>query len=247
NDCFVAEVLVNSGSVVEKNTPLLRCRDINLTTRQTLLDARMEGLRLEYEGYRLREAVKRKLITEDIAALKAERDLNKSRVDDLIVQSKVDGVFVVRDNKHLVDRFFRQGETIGFIINGPVMSIRTAVSQARVDLVRKSTKTVQVRFARDIDEIHETRIAAEIPASTRRLPSAALGSRSGGKVLVDPNDPEGTQAMEDLFLFDVRLPERVTPTMIGGRVYVRFNHGSETISEQLFRNVRLLFLRQFDV
>ena len=34
---------------------------------------------------------------------------------------------------------------------------------------------------------------------------------------------------------------------VGERVYVRFEHGNETIADQVWRSLRQLFLRQFTV
>ena len=60
------------------------------------------------------------------------------------------------------------------------------------------------------------------------LPSAALGSRSGGRVAVDPADSSGRRPTQPVVLGDVQLQGPVPPELgqrVGQRVWVRFEHG----------------------
>jgi putative peptide zinc metalloprotease protein len=43
------------------------------------------------------------------------------------------------------------------------------------------------------------------------------------------------------------LPKQVSLYHVGGRVYVRFDHGWEPLIWRWYRNVRQLFLRRFSV
>ena len=49
-----------------------------------------------------------------------------------------------------------------------------------------------------------------------------------------------------LHLEVVAASGRINETM-GGRVYVRFDHGKEPLAQRLYRNVRQVFLKQFNV
>jgi putative peptide zinc metalloprotease protein len=53
--------------------------------------------------------------------------------------------------------------------------------------------------------------------------------------------------LESLFQLDLSLPEEVKDPHIGGRVYVRFEHGSMPLAMQWYRSLRQLFLRKFYV
>ena len=64
---------------------------------------------------------------------------------------------------------------------------------------------------------------------------------------VDPLDPDGLRALESLFQLDLNLPQEVKDPHIGGRVYVRFEHGSMPLALQWYRSLRQLFLRKFYV
>ena len=88
-------------------------------------------------------------------------------------------------------------------------------------------------------------LSGEVPAATAILPTAALGDRAGGPVLTDPNDAEGTRALEPVFLYDVRLQDKPLER-VGSRVLVRFDHGASPLALQWERRLLQLFLKQFN-
>jgi putative peptide zinc metalloprotease protein len=84
-----------------------------------------------------------------------------------------------------------------------------------------------------------------VPAATDVLPTAALGDRAGGPVPTDPADKEGTRTLEPVFLFDVRLAAKQVER-VGGRVWVRFDHGARPLGVQWQRRLHQLLLKQFN-
>ena len=246
-DCFVAETLQASGTQVSVGTPLVKCTDPELIAAADVLKAKIKALQREYRGFALREQVKRKILADEIAALAAERDLTEDRIDELIIKSQVDGTFIIPDNMHLPGRFLNQGDMAGFVVSDSAMTIRTAVTQERIGLIREGIDGVEVRFVSAAHTAHPTSVIRHLPAATMRLPSAALGTAGGGNLAVDGTDEEGTQLEHEVFLVDVAVPQDVTPERIGERVHVLFSHGSEVIAQQWSRSLRLLLLRQFNV
>jgi putative peptide zinc metalloprotease protein len=247
NDCFVSEMLVKSGTWIEEGTTLLRCRDEELTAKVELLKGRIDATRSEYQGVGIRDAFKRKIIADDLRSLVAEYELLVERLNAQIVVANNSGTYVVADQVETLNRYYPNGSTIGFILNPDALAIRAVVDQDSVDLVRNSSSKVEVRFADSPDETHASSIDVELPASTDMLPSIALGSRAGGPVLTDPKDDTGLRAQNHVYLFDLNLPDGMAPERIGGRVHVRFQHGSAPLAKQWGRYFRLQFLRQFDV
>jgi putative peptide zinc metalloprotease protein len=100
------------------------------------------------------------------------------------------------------------------------------VSQADVDLVRRRNEGVLVRLTEDLDKVYEARVLREVPGAEARLPSTALGLAGGGEFAVAPWDQQGLETIENLFHFELKLPSKVRQSRIGGRVFVRFDHGS---------------------
>jgi len=86
-----------------------------------------------------------------------------------------------------------------------------------------------------------------VPGASRQLPTAALGSGGGGPFAVDPRDNQGATALNRIFQLDLVLPAEVQSSYLGARVYVRFNHGFEPVGFQIYRALRQLLLRRFDV
>jgi putative peptide zinc metalloprotease protein len=86
-----------------------------------------------------------------------------------------------------------------------------------------------------------------VPAASDELPSPALGSEGGGQVPMDPKDPKGQKAMRKVFQVDLQLPVELGLVNVGGRVYVRFDHGWEPLMAQWYRQGRQLFLSRFNV
>jgi putative peptide zinc metalloprotease protein len=104
-----------------------------------------------------------------------------------------------------------------------------------------------VRLADKPEESLKADIKRIVPAADLKLPSAALGAATGGIIPVDPTDPDGLRALESFFQLDLSLAEGVRDPNIGGRVYVRFEHGSLPLALQWYRSLLQLFLRKFYV
>ena len=83
------------------------------------------------------------------------------------------------------------------------------------------------------------------PAASHLLPSAALGDRGGGPYATDPGDPDGVRSIAPVFLLDLTL-QGATLERVGGRAWVRFDHGLEPLASQAFRRASQLFLKHFD-
>ena len=86
-----------------------------------------------------------------------------------------------------------------------------------------------------------------MPAATNQLPSRTLSQEGGGEIAIDPREPYGLTAFQKIFLFDVELPPPEGLYNVGGRVYVRFDHGKEPMIWRWYRYVRQLFLKRFNI
>jgi putative peptide zinc metalloprotease protein len=127
------------------------------------------------------------------------------------------------------------------------MIARVVVNQADVDFVRQKTMDVRVRFPEEIARKMPARILREVPAATDQLPSRTLSQEGGGEIAIDPRDMPGIKAFQKFFLFDILLPPPEREYNVGGRVYVRFDHGREPLAYRWYRSIRQLFLKKFNV
>jgi putative peptide zinc metalloprotease protein len=141
--------------------------------------------------------------------------------------------------------FVRQGDRLGYVTDLANPTVRVAIPQADIGLVRTRTVASTVRLAGQLDTSVTAVIERQAPAAVSRLPSPALGPLGGGPFAVDREDPDGMRAAEEIFEVELTLPVEVS--RLGERVYVRFDHGSEALARQWYRRFRQLFLKRFNV
>ncbi len=148
-------------------------------------------------------------------------------------------------DQDLPGSYLARGAVIAHVLRSEDISVKVAVPQQDAGIIRSSTQAVQVSLADQPGEAISAALTGEVPAATAILPTAALGDRSGGPVVTDPADTQGTRTLEPVFLFDVRVT--ATPLQrVGGRVWVRFDHGASPLAIQWQRRLLQLFLKQFN-
>ncbi len=246
-DGFVDRVVAGSGSRVKTGDLLIQCSDPLLPAEIRVLESRMEELQATYETRIITNRAEAQITEEEIKGVTAELADARKRTADLTVQAAAGGVFVVPQVQDLPGRFVRRGDLLGYVLDRSTIIARVAVSQADVDLVRYRTASVKIRFPDGISKIHPALLMREVPAATDQLPSRTLSREGGGPIAIDPRDAQGTKAFEKIFLFDIELPPPAGYYNVGGRVYVRFDHGSEPIIWRWYRNIRQLFLKRFNI
>jgi putative peptide zinc metalloprotease protein len=127
------------------------------------------------------------------------------------------------------------------------VTVRAVVSQDRIDMVRNGTFGAQVRLSERLNDVVSARIARIVPGGTEELPALALGMAGGGQIPTDPMDQRGLTAVEKVFQVDLELPSQPDLVNLGGRAYVRFDHGWTPLAVQWYFEIRQLFLSRFNV
>jgi putative peptide zinc metalloprotease protein len=90
------------------------------------------------------------------------------------------------------------------------------------------------------------RIVRAVPGGDDLLPSRALAFEGGGQIATDPREGKAAKALGRVFQFDIALTGARKMRRFGQRAFVRFEHEDETLSKQIYRAVRLLFLTRFN-
>jgi putative peptide zinc metalloprotease protein len=121
------------------------------------------------------------------------------------------------------------------------------IHQGDIDLVRGRTREVKVRLAERLAEAIPAAVRRVVPGASERLPAAALGSEGGGQIPTAPGDRQGVTALQKVFQVDLELQSHARLVNVGGRAYVRFDHGWTPLGVQWYRQVRQLFLARFNV
>ena len=246
-DCFVTDVLVQTGTVVQNGDAVMSCEDPLLSSEVSVLNARLQEVRAEHTLAMLEDPVEAMSIMQDMQAVAEELDEARRHLEELVLRSPADGELVIPMAVDLEGRFVRRGETLAYVINDAASHARAVVTQADIGLVRQRTEGVQIRMAGRPGQAIAARVHSEVPAASDELPSKALGTSGGGLIPVDPADESGTRALTSLFQFELELQQDLPAQLYGQRVYVRFDHGGEPLGIQWQRALRQLFMRDFGV
>ena len=244
-DGFVRDLPVRDGEAVAAGQLLAVLDNPDLLTQRDKIASRVQALQTDRFQLLLRDPTTAQNLAQEIVHAEAELKRADERIAQLEVRAGVSGTLSVPRYTDLPGAFVRRGAAIGYVLQGNEMRVRAAVDQDRAYLVRHRTQAVEVRLSDAMGEPVAARLGAAIPAATRQLPSAALGERGGGPFPLDTSDGDGLRSIEPVFLYDVFLTQRMLER-VGGRAWVRFNHGYEPLAFQWYRRASQLFLKQFD-
>lgn len=244
---FVEELKVTPGQRVMANEEIVRCSDPLLSLKLKVLEAQLKELQIEFYAKEQIDRVKAQIVADDIKQVKGQIKDAHERIALLTARSAGDGSVFIPMAQDLIGRFVKRGEVLGYVLENDTMAVRAAVSQSDADLVRGKTRKVEVRLAETFLESMPARMIREVPAATEALPSKVLGTSGGGTIAIDPQDARGLKAFQKMFYFDVELPSKSTFFNVGGRVFVRFDHGWEPLAGRWYRNIRNLLLWRFNV
>lgn len=246
-DGFVDRVLATPNGEVAPGDPLVAFRDPMLESETRVLAAKLEELDSRYDAAMAHDKVQARIVDRERAHVRERLVRSRERRADLEIASLADGTFVLPDAEDLPGRYVHKGELLGYVLNVDRPTVRAVVPQSRIDLVRSRTRAVEVRFEERIELTIPARVQREVPEAEQELPSTILGSGGGGEIATDPFEGQGTRAFERVFQFDLALEQPVDRVFVGGRVHVRFDHGTEPLAFQAWRKLRQMFLRRFHV
>jgi putative peptide zinc metalloprotease protein len=241
---FIAELPLADGAQVQPGDLLLRLSNPELLAQRDQLASRLEGLRVGQFQQLLGDTNAAQNLALDIDRAQAEVQRADERIALLQVRAQTAGTLAMPGQGDLLGSFLRQGQTLGHVLAPGELRVRAAVAETEASLVQHRTRAAEVRLADAPGEVLAAEPSGGSPAATRQLPSAALAEAAGGPYTIDPTEKDGLHSLQPVVLVDLRLPDH-TLARVGGRAWVRFEHGSEPLAAQLYRRVSQLFLRHF--
>ena len=246
-DGFVDAIVARAGQRVRRGQPLFTLRDEALVGRVTESEAWRRELLGRIRAHLPADRLKAQIVADELRYVERELAEARRHVAELTVAAASDGTFIVAVPEDLPGRYVKRGELVGYVMDLATITIRAAVPQVDIDLVRHETRAVHVRLAERLGDSASGVILRVVPGAAARLPAAALGAAGGGPLAVDPRDERGVKALERLFSVDVELQQNPRHVNVGGRAFLRFDHGEATLARQWYRQLRQLFLGRFDV
>lgn len=244
---FVVEVVAEPDSRVRKGDLLIRTHDPVVAAEQERLEARVHEFEALYGADRVENLANAAVTLEELRYAKKQLQRLQEKSASFEIRSHTDGRFIMARAEDLPGRFVRQGQLLAHVIELNRMTVRAIVDQNDADLVRNRTSAVDVRMAERLQDVYSAEILRLAPSASEQLPSMALGSAGGGHVPTDPSDPEGGRSVITVFEVELVVETDAPVAYTGGRVYVRFDHGTEPLGAQIYRRMRQVFLSRFQV
>jgi putative peptide zinc metalloprotease protein len=246
---IVRTVLVPAGHAVSPGNPLIALDDPFLRVELRALEARTAELGARANALWMSNQVEANIVMDELKTAQADLRRAEERINDLTLRSPVSGTILIPDSQDLPGRFVRQGDALAYLIEGQAkLRIKAMIPQEKISLVQR-TKSIEIKLAGRPGRTFTAISVRQVPQATDQLPSPVLGTAGGGSLAVDPTKSEGTTLLEKQFELELELVQPIEPIRIGigRRVYVRFEHESETLATQASRALRQLFMRQIDV
>ena len=244
-DGFIARFAVRDGQQVVPGQLLVSLDDPVLGAQREKLRGQLAGLRADRFDSLQRDSLKAGNLEEEMRRVEAELRRVEERIGLLEVRSQSAGRLVMPGQQDLLGTWVKRGATLGYVLDRKEIGVRAAVPERDAVLIRAGGSQVEVRLAETSRDTHAAGLVRDVPAAVHELPSAALGDRGGGPYVTDPGDKDGLRTLEPVVLIDLALPGRVLER-VGGRVWVRFDHGRQPLALQAFRRARQLFLQHFN-
>lgn len=245
---FIQTEFESCGEMVKKGAVLVQLSAPDLMTRKTLLKSQESELQVKLYAEQGLSRVHKRMLQDDLDAIKSELRVVDEQIESLTLYSKLDGSFVTEGAcQNREGLFVVKGEKLGHIVNFDKMVVRAVVPQPRIGLLDTHKTAIEIVIENGAIKIVPVELLRQTPKATTHLPSAALGTASGGTNEVEPFDESGTKVKVPVFIVDFKLPKSEENLYLGKRVPVRLNHGSASLGFQLGLYFQQLFLRYFSV
>jgi len=230
--------VIAGQAIVELSNPALDAQISDLA-------AQLDALKIQYAAEWATDPAAAEQLQEQIYATETQLNHAKDDQSRLIIRSSKSGLIIVPNENDLLGRYITQGTTVAYLKSSTFSEIKAAVNQDVAPFIQ-AVDEVMVKFNGTPTDPLSARITTISPGATDILPSPALSTEGGGIIPVQTTK-DGTRAtLGKYVVIDLSLTGEIPPTLIGQRVYVRFSHGSETLSKRITRSVRQLFLGKFD-
>lgn len=246
-DGIVRRIVAEPGSIVASGDPLIELSDPVLDASVRVLDAEVRELQFRYRAAFAEDRVEAGIVADRLRQARDKLERRRQQQEALTIRSETSGRFLLANFQDLPGNWVRKGSLIAYVVDFERPVLRVVVPDTEIDLVRRSSREVQVRFVEQLDEARAAEVERIVPTAANTLPSRALSVEGGGRIRMDPTDPDRQKSLANLFQMDLKLADPVRIPTVGGRIFVRFDHGYSAIGNQLYRRIRQIFLSRFNV
>lgn len=241
----VDRIVADPNSTVAADQPLIELRDPFIESRLKVAEAEIREYAARLAAVRFADPVQANIIREQLGHARARRDNLREQIARLIVTSEAEGRFILQVADDLIGRFVNKGDVLGYVADTRNPIVRVAIPQDDIDPVRNRMQGAAIRFVGNTGDTYKATIRRVTPAASNQLSNRTLSTEGGGDIAMDPTDPSRT--LDKVFQLDLSIPAAADAKLVGSRVFVRFDHGSEPLAYRTYRRLRQLFLSHFSV
>ncbi|MCK5828805.1 MAG: hypothetical protein KAH20_00690 [Methylococcales bacterium] len=248
-DGFAGSPQVSNNQKVQSGTSIVYLSDPFLESKVKIAKAKVRELKSHYRAKRgAHNVIETEKAKEALRVAKSELSYNLSKINSMSVIANKTGKVLLIQEDDLQGRFVRHGDLLGYIINDDQPpTIRMAIRQDNMGQLRQNIVDINLRLAINSSKEYPAKIIRQTPEATNRLPSAALSTQGGGKIVTIPGSKDNLITQEKIFLVDLLFDPQEQEIPLGTRAYVRINHGGEALATQWYRRIRQVFLRHINV
>lgn len=244
---FVQQVAAQPGQVLLQGQPVVQTVEPALDARLQAQAAKVEQTLAQVDAAWMVSQAQAQQLLKELEREQAALARLQDEADQLTLRAGAAGTLLMDRPADLPGRWLRKGEVVGYLRTADAPLVRVVVPQGDVDIVRLSTDRVEIRLPQLTASSWPASLVRGVPAASRQLPSAVLGSHGGGQFMTDPQDEQGLRTLESVFEFELRLPYDVPHDFLGSRVHVRFEHPAEPIGLRAWRSLRRALLSTLHV
>ena len=151
-DGFVESVIVKPGDMVSKGSELIITSDPLVEAERKLLITQYRELEVKHTALVNKDLVQAQIMLEEMKSLQGKIDFIDKQIDELVMTSEEDGVFVMSDANEMLGYFVKQGDPVAYVINYDEVNVRAVVPQNAIGLVRQYVEKVEVRFVGQVEQ-----------------------------------------------------------------------------------------------
>ncbi len=241
---LITELLARPGDLLAPGDKVIRLAEPATLAKVARLQAHLAEARAQYVQSlaisQARGAIRAEAVTV------AEHELAEARADAdaEILRSPVAGRLVlITDRADLAGRYAQKGEQLAWLWDPTRALVRVLVPMSDAALLDERIHAVVVRPGTDLATTMPAELVRIVPAASDTLFSPILSLEGGGPFAVI-RDGNQARMQEAAFEIDVRTTQPFATDALHTRAMVRFDLGWKPLGLQLWRRIRLVFLRR---
>ena len=250
---FVDAVLAQDGQMLQAGDLVLQLVSPQLQSLHTQQAARVAALEAELLSAQpadtaLRADARAGDARAELAAAQSELGRLGERLAALGIHALATGRLALPYATDLPGQFLRRGRLLGQVITPARTAVRVALPEADAGLLRDAPGAISVRLRGSPDVAHSARLLRDSAGAVLQLPSAALSTRHGGRIVTDPGDPDSLKPLAPVVLLDLQLDAAAGGAhgRVGERAWVRFDAGYAPLVLQWVQALRRHVLQRFN-